>query len=82
MLAGIGIEPSEDVGGGVLFEFDGGDKAQQAVPVLADQRVVDLAGRSDRPAFPLGAVVTTEEIQPLFADALDARGEGEAQQMG
>jgi hypothetical protein len=71
VLAGIGIEPPEDVGGGVLLELDGGDEAQQVIPVVADQRVVDVSGRGNGPALALGAVMTTEEVETLLSDALD-----------
>ena len=74
VLTGIGIEPSEDVGGGILLELDGGDETQHVIPVLADQRVVDVTGRSDFPVFSFVAVMTTKEIQPLLANALDAGG--------
>ena len=49
MLSGIGIQPPEDVGRGVLLELDGGNEAQQRIPVLADQGLIDGFVRSDDP---------------------------------
>ena len=51
MLAGIGIEPPEDVGRGVFLELDGCDESQQIVPVLTDQGVVARLVGLDAPAF-------------------------------
>jgi len=36
MLAGIGVEPPEDIGGSVFLELDGGDKPQQVIPIFSD----------------------------------------------
>ena len=49
MLSGIGIQPPEDVGRGVLLELDGGNEAQQRIPVLADQGLIDGFVRGDDP---------------------------------
>ena len=80
VLAGIGVEASEDVRGRVFLELDGGDKTQQIIPVFADQGIVDRLAGFDLPAL-LCTVFRLEDVEGLLADALDARGEGKAEQM-
>lgn len=81
VLAGIGIEPPKDIGGCVLLELDSSDKPQKLIPVFADQRVIDSLVRLNFPIF-FNPVFRFENIKGLLTDALDARGERKAQQMG
>ena len=80
MLARVGIEPPEDIRGGIFLEFDGGYQTQQVIPVLSNDCLVDGFVRFN------GAGITSlifrfEDIEGLFADALDAQGEGKPQHM-
>ena len=74
------MSPPEDVRGRVLLELDGRDEPQHNVPVLADQGVVARPVGLDAPAF-VRPALRLEDLEGLAADALDARCEGEAQQV-
>jgi len=39
VLSGVGIQPPEDIRGGALLQFNGGDKTQDVVP-CGDDRVL------------------------------------------
>lgn len=65
VLTRIGIEASENIRSGVLLELDGGNQAQEIVPVLADQGVIDVIIRGDSPALAGAAVMATKQIEAL-----------------
>jgi hypothetical protein len=61
VLLGVGIEPAEDVRGGRLLEFDGGDEAQDVVPELNDVILIDVALRLDLPARAIDGLAAPED---------------------
>jgi len=81
MLPRVRVQPPKDVRGGVLLEFDGGHKAQKVVPVFMDNCLIDGPVWPNGPVG-VGLLFWFEDVQGLFADALDAWGKGEPQQMG
>ena len=81
MLARVKVQPPKDVGGGVFLELDGGHHAQEVIPVFHDYCFIDRFARAYRPLY-RSLRFRLERIQGLFADAFDAGGKGESQQMG
>ena len=80
MLLGIGIEPFKELRRGRHFQFDGGDEAQDVVPVLFDEPLVDVAVREDPVFLFLVFFPPPEAIEFLSAETLDARCEGDAKE--
>ena len=81
MLARVRVQPLKDVGRSVLLEFDGGHETQKVVPVFMDNFLIDGLVWPNDPVG-VGLLFWFEKMQGLFADALDAWGKGEPQQMG
>jgi len=80
VLSGVGVEPPEDVGGCVLIELYRGNQPEKIIPVFTNDSFIDRFVREDGP-FVACLTFRLEDVEGLFADALDAWCEGKIHQM-
>lgn len=83
MLLRVGIEPLEKLRGGRVLELDGRNEPKDVIPMLLDERHVDVFGRQDLEAllliyFPR---VFGERINCFGLEILEAWSDRKSEQM-
>jgi len=81
VLAGVGVEPFEQLGGGRFLELNRGDETQHLVPLDRDVLRLDIGVRENLVVLLLILATLVERVERALAEIFDPRGEGKAQEM-
>ena len=81
MLAGVGIEAFEQLGGRGFLEFDRGDKAEDLVPLVGQEFGLDVGIRENLVALLFIPFALLERIELTLREILDTRRKRKAQRM-